>query len=98
MIIKSTAGGPGQLPQPGDETMLVASVDVEWSKNYKIKNGNRAFCYSVAWLQLPRRKAPSTWPRSTGRSPAPTSRTMLRPATWWRWRPPTCTGPSPTPT
>jgi len=58
MIINSTVGGPGQSPQPRDKTILVASVDVEWTKNYKIKNGNRAFCYSVAWLQLPRRKGP----------------------------------------
>lgn len=58
MIINSTVGGPGHAPPQPARTMLVASVDVEWSKNYKIKNGNRAFCYSVAWLQLPRRRTP----------------------------------------
>jgi hypothetical protein len=33
--------------------MLAAAVDVEWSKNYQIKNGNVPFCYSVIWLALP---------------------------------------------
>jgi len=58
MIINSTVGGPGCAPQSLEKRLLVASVDVEWSKNYKIKNGNRAFCYSVTWLQLPCRKTP----------------------------------------
>jgi len=49
----SDIGGPGGVPQrrPGDR--LVASIDVEWSKNYRIKNGNRAFCYSIVWLAAP---------------------------------------------
>jgi hypothetical protein len=33
----------------------VASLDVEWTKNYKIKNGNVPFCWSVTWLQIPYR-------------------------------------------
>lgn len=37
--------------------MLVASIDVEWSKNYRVTNGNRAFCYSIVWLALPARSA-----------------------------------------
>lgn len=32
---------------------LAASIDVEWSKNYRIKNGNVPFCWSVTWLQFP---------------------------------------------
>jgi len=49
----SDLGGPGGVParQPG--TRLVASIDVEWSKNYRIKNGNQAFCYSIIWLAVP---------------------------------------------
>ncbi|MCM2388798.1 hypothetical protein [Streptomyces albipurpureus] len=31
----------------------IASIDVEWTKNYRIKNGNRPFCYSIVWLDLP---------------------------------------------
>ncbi|MEU6718365.1 hypothetical protein ABZ897_43440 [Nonomuraea sp. NPDC046802] len=31
---------------------LVASVDVEWTKNYRIQGGNRPFCYSITWLAL----------------------------------------------
>lgn len=34
-------------------TGLVAAVDVEWTKNYRIKNGNMPFCFSVTWLALP---------------------------------------------
>jgi len=26
---------------------------VEWTKNYKIKNGNVPFCWSVTWLHIP---------------------------------------------
>jgi hypothetical protein len=37
--------------------VLVASVDVEWSKNYRITNGNRAFCYSIVRRCLPARVA-----------------------------------------
>jgi hypothetical protein len=42
----------GQAPsgQPGG--ILVASVDVEWSKNYRVKGGNVPFCFSVTWLSL----------------------------------------------
>jgi hypothetical protein len=32
---------------------LVAAIDVEWSKNYRIRGGNVPFCYSVVWLPLP---------------------------------------------
>ena len=35
----------------------IASIDVEWTKNYRIKNGQRPFCYSVAWLDLPADRA-----------------------------------------
>ena len=29
----------------------LVSVDVEWTKNYKVKNGSRVFCYSIALLR-----------------------------------------------
>ncbi|MDG4797184.1 hypothetical protein [Micromonospora sp. WMMD1082] len=49
----SDLGGPGTTPARPTDARLVASVDVEWSKNYRIKNGNRAFCYSIVWLAVP---------------------------------------------
>ncbi|MBX6722976.1 MAG: hypothetical protein IRY92_07050 [Dactylosporangium sp.] len=49
----SDLGGPGSVPVRPAGTRLVASVDVEWSKNYRITGGNRAFCYSIVWLAVP---------------------------------------------
>ncbi|HEY2673122.1 MAG TPA: hypothetical protein VGJ07_22530 [Rugosimonospora sp.] len=49
----SDLGGPGSVPVRPPGTRLVASVDVEWSKNYRVTNGNRAFCYSIVWLAVP---------------------------------------------
>lgn len=37
-------------PQPGQAEPLAVAVDVEWTKNYQIKNGNVPFCYSIVWL------------------------------------------------
>jgi hypothetical protein len=54
--IISDLGGPGGVPRRRKDTALVASVDVEWTKNYKIKDGNQAFCYSVVWLEVPSRR------------------------------------------
>lgn len=56
MIVRSNVGGPGRTLQRRARTFLTASVDVEWSKNYKIKNGNRAFCYSIVWVEIPQRR------------------------------------------
>jgi hypothetical protein len=69
----SDLGGPGGVPPHRAGTVLVASVDVEWSKNYRITNGNRAFCYSIVWL----RYAPGAcwWTASENRpGPARSSR------------------------
>lgn len=44
---------------------MIASVDVEWTKNYRVRNGNRPFCYSIVYLALPstcRRARLSTLP------------------------------------
>ena len=50
MLISTNLPGPGTAPPCPPTTMLAAAVDVEWSKNYQIKNGNVPFCYSVVWL------------------------------------------------
>ncbi len=53
MLISTNLPGPGTAPPCPPTTMLAAAVDVEWSKNYQIKNGNVPFCYSVVWLAVP---------------------------------------------
>lgn len=56
MIIISNVPGDQPVPPRGPGPLL-ASVDVEWSKNYRIRGGNVPFCYSVIWLPLPLRRA-----------------------------------------
>jgi hypothetical protein len=34
-------------------SLLAASIDIEWTKNYKLHNANVPFCWSVTWLQIP---------------------------------------------
>ncbi|MFE9686804.1 hypothetical protein [Streptomyces sp. NPDC006285] len=58
MIIKSSTSHPLQPPPLPTGVVRVASIDVEWTKNYRIKNGQRPFCYSVAWLDLPTNRTP----------------------------------------
>ncbi|MFI7415353.1 hypothetical protein ACIBU0_42635 [Streptomyces sp. NPDC049627] len=60
MIIKSSLPTARHLQPPPLRTGLVriASIDVEWTKNYRITNGQRPFCYSVAWLDLPADRTP----------------------------------------
>jgi hypothetical protein len=43
----------GEAPPGPHEGPVLAAVDVEWSKNYRVKGGNVPFCFSVAWLSLP---------------------------------------------
>jgi hypothetical protein len=52
--VLSSLDGPGSTPDCPPGSLLVASIDVEWSKNYRITDGNRAFCYSIIWLTIPR--------------------------------------------
>ena len=52
MIITSS-GAPDTRPVAAPGSTTVAAVDVEWSKNYRVKNGNIPFCYSVIWLTAP---------------------------------------------
>jgi hypothetical protein len=53
MIIHSNLGELGRVPARRPGYRLVASIDVEWTKNYRIRNGNVPFCWSVIWLQVP---------------------------------------------
>ena len=52
MIITSNLPA-GEAPPCPPGTRLLAAIDVEWSKNYRVQNGNVPFCFSVAWLPLP---------------------------------------------
>ncbi|MET9776165.1 hypothetical protein ABZ023_18225 [Streptomyces sp. NPDC006367] len=55
MIIKSSMSDARamELPPLRSGSVRIASIDVEWTKNYRIKNGQRPFCYSAVWLDLP---------------------------------------------
>ena len=44
---------PAWCPGARPGRAWLAAIDVEWSKNYRIRGGNVPFCYSVAWLPLP---------------------------------------------
>jgi hypothetical protein len=37
----------------GSPERFVAALDVEWTKNYKVKNGSQPFCYSLVLLHWP---------------------------------------------
>jgi len=52
MIITSNIPVPDMVPAAPAGTLLAAAIDVEWSKNYRVRGGNVPFCYSVAWLAL----------------------------------------------
>ncbi|MEV0125749.1 hypothetical protein AB0I16_30090 [Streptomyces sp. NPDC050703] len=60
MIITSSRDGARALQPPTlrSGAVRIASIDVEWTKNYRVKNGQRPFCYSVAWLDLPADRTP----------------------------------------
>jgi hypothetical protein len=51
MRIETNLAGPGSLPD--HDGPLLAAVDVEWTKNYQVRNANVPFCYSVVYLPLP---------------------------------------------
>jgi len=54
MIITSNLDNPDTSPACAPGTLIAAAIDVEWSKNYRVRGGNVPFCYSVTWLTLPR--------------------------------------------
>ncbi|MGH3872307.1 MAG: hypothetical protein ACRDSR_12480 [Pseudonocardiaceae bacterium] len=59
MIVTSNLSGKrDRAPHRLAGTMLWASIDVEWTKNYRIKNGNRPFCYSVVYVAVPDSSSP----------------------------------------
>ncbi len=53
MITVATTRRPGRVPARPAGTRLLASIDVEWTKNYRVRNGNVPFCYSVTYLAIP---------------------------------------------
>ena len=57
MIITSNLDSPDDVPASPQGTLLAAAIDVEWSKNYRVRGGNVPFCYSVTWLTLPHQHA-----------------------------------------
>lgn len=58
IVTTNIRGKHGRAPRRPAGTTLWASIDVEWTKNYRIKNGNRPFCYSVVYLAVPDTGAP----------------------------------------
>jgi hypothetical protein len=58
MIVTTNLSGRRRAPRRPAGSTLWASIDVEWTKNYRIKNGNRPFCYSVVYAALPDADAP----------------------------------------
>jgi hypothetical protein len=53
IVTTNITGRPGRAPRRPANTLLWASIDVEWTKNYRIKNGNRPFCYCVVYAAVP---------------------------------------------
>jgi hypothetical protein len=53
MIITSSSDTPGGLPACAPGSTTLAAVDVEWTKNFRVPDGNVPFCISVTWLALP---------------------------------------------
>jgi hypothetical protein len=58
VIVTGNMDGPGRAPRHQAGTLLLAAVDVEWTKNYRVKGGNVPFCYSVVYLAVPDRNRP----------------------------------------
>jgi hypothetical protein len=54
IVTTNIPGKAGRAPRRPAGMTLWASIDVEWTKNYRITNGNRPFCYSVVYATLPR--------------------------------------------
>jgi hypothetical protein len=52
VIITSNLTGADPVPAAETGTRL-AALDVEWSKNYRVRGGNIPFCYSAIWLTGP---------------------------------------------
>lgn len=57
ITVSSHDGAPLRTNKPAG-VHRIASIDVEWTKNYRIKNGNRPFCFSIVHLDLPAQDGP----------------------------------------
>jgi len=53
MIVMTNILGCRPAPRRPAGSTLWASIDVEWTKNYRIKNGNVPFCLSVVYVAVP---------------------------------------------
>lgn len=53
MIVTSNLSGGRRTPARPVGATLWASIDVEWTKNYRVKNGNVPFCFSVVYVAVP---------------------------------------------
>ena len=53
MIVSSSLPAPTAVLARPPGTLLIAAVDVEWSKNYRVRSGDVPFFYSVALLTGP---------------------------------------------
>jgi hypothetical protein len=42
----------------GRQRRSLVGFDVEWTKNYQVRNGSRPFCYSIAIVAMPTTKGP----------------------------------------
>jgi hypothetical protein len=58
IITSSSDSAPDGFAACAPGSMIMAAVDVEWTKNYRVKNGNTPFCYSVVWLTVPESGTP----------------------------------------
>jgi len=63
VIITSNLDSPDGVPVSPPGTLCAAAIDVEWSKNYRLRGGNVPFCYSVTWLVL---SPEHVWPGTAG--------------------------------
>lgn len=51
----------------GSTQRMIASLDVEWTKNYRIKGGSLPFCYSISMVHVPEgRPSVTDFPASFG--------------------------------
>jgi len=57
VIARSSEESRAVPPRPVPGTTL-AAIDVEWSKNYRVTNGNIPFCFSVIRVTVPAGTAP----------------------------------------
>lgn len=53
IVTTNIPGTRRRAPRRPAGTRLWASLDVEWTKNYRIRNGNKPFCYSAVYISLP---------------------------------------------